>query len=60
MERWTSPDDPVRESREGDVAVRTVRGVPSWAAEYALQGLGIVTRYRCTSCCWVIAILARD
>ena len=44
----------------GGIAVRSVTGVPDWAVPYALQGVTTVTRYTCSKCGHVTAILARD
>ena len=50
----------MRETTEDGVRLRTVAGVPPWAAPYAIQGIAIVTRYLCPECGTVAAILARD
>jgi hypothetical protein len=50
----------VREVADGGVTMRLVTGTPPWAAEYALEGVEIVTRYTCSQCGELIAVLARD
>ena len=50
----------MRETTEEGMRLRTVAGVPEWAAPYALQGEAMVTRYTCPKCGHVAAILARD
>ena len=59
-ERWSSATSPLRETTEDGLRLRIVAGVPEWAAPYALQNETMVTRYTCSKCGHVAAILARD
>ena len=59
-EVWLREGDAPRETVEKGIAVRSVRGVPEWAAGFAIQGVDRVARYACPRCGHVAAILARD
>ena len=59
-ERWTAETPTVRETIQDGIAIRSVRGVPPWAAPYALQGMAIVTRYTCSKCGHVAGVLAHE
>ncbi len=59
-ERWKARAAVREERQPEEVTFRRVEGVPEWAAEYALQGCDVVTRYTCVACGEVVAILARD
>ncbi|MFC1609566.1 hypothetical protein ACFL6C_01280 [Myxococcota bacterium] len=58
-DRWVGATSPASASAHG-VRLRTVADVPAWAAQFALQGVAVVTRYRCPGCAHVAAVLARD
>ncbi len=40
--------------------IKLVEANPSWAAEFAVQGLSQVTQYRCPECKAVFAVLGVD
>lgn len=54
-ERWSlagaeSPEEP-------GISIVAAPGAPSWAAEYAVQGMERVTRYACPECGKVVALI---
>ena len=63
-EQWRAADQPRRaiEQHRGQTReVRMVSNTPEWAALYAVQGHGRVTRYTCGGDCKaIIATLAND
>jgi len=53
-ERWVAPGA----TGDHDDSVRLVEANPSWAAEFAVQGMTQVTRYSCPECKKEFALIA--